>query len=371
MAEGVLKILLLAGPLNGDASGWPLTPLLNRLEKRGLQSQALRLVKSRESQCDPRVVDSPALANRWLRSLIARRMWSDGVLDRPDLVHVVHDGLDDVALSLCESAGLPYIQNVSSFDTLDRGLRLSRRWCRRLVADSPELAQDLVAGLGVPARAIVVVPPGVDVEPILDRDTRPREVPVIGTGGPRDEISGLLVFLAAAKMVLDTGRDVEFVVSGHGNQRAVLRHHSLRLAIADRVTIADHAIVGRDLWTVSDIYCQPSVKPGSGRMLLQALARGVPCVASSVKGLRSLIVPGETGVIVPVAEPAALAQALVALLDEPEIGRRLGRNAVLHAKAWFDPDVEADRFAQLYQEVVSNAEIPQPWMHYPRRGAAG
>jgi glycosyltransferase involved in cell wall biosynthesis len=371
MAVGALKILLLGGPLDGDGSGCPLTPLLNRLEKRGLQLQALRVVKGRDLQNDPRVVDSPGLANRWLRSLIARRLWSDGELERPDLVHVVHDGLDDATLALCETAGLPYIQNVSTFGVLDRGLRLSRRWCRRLVADCPELAQDLVARLGVPADAIVVVPPGVDVAPNLDRDARSRGVPVVGTGGPRNEISGLLVFLAAARMVLDTGRDVEFVISGHGNQQAVLRHHSQRLEIADRVTLADHAIVGRDLWTVSDIYCQPSVKPTSGRMLLYALAHGVPCVASSIKGLRSLIVPGETGVIIPVGDAGALAKAMVALLDDPENGRRLARNAVKLAKALFDPDVEADRYAQLYQEVVSLLELPQPWMHHPRQGAAG
>jgi glycosyltransferase involved in cell wall biosynthesis len=350
----MLKILLVAGPVHRDRGGWPLAPLLNRLEKRGLRLQVLCPGKGRDLMGDPRVVESPGLTNRWLRSFVARRLWSEGVLERPDLVHVVHDGMEEVALSLCDSARLPYIQTISSFGTLDRGLRLSRRWCRRLVAVGPELAHDLVTRLRVPSHAIVVIPPGVAAPAILKPEDSAGMVPVIGTGGPGDETSGVLVFLAAARMVLDAGHDVEFVVGGHGHQQAVLRYHAQQLNISDRVTVADHAVVGGDLWTVADIYCQPSVNPCSGRMLLHALAHGVPCVATGVKGLRSLIVHGKTGLVVPVANPGALAQAIVTHLEQPETARCLSRNAILHAKANFDPDLEADRFADLYQQVVAH-----------------
>jgi glycosyltransferase involved in cell wall biosynthesis len=371
MEDGMLKILLLAGSPRGDDGEWPLAPLLNRLEKRRLQLQVLRLAKGHELQGDPRVVESPALTNRWLRPFLARRLWSDSVLERPDLVHVVHDGAGSVALSLCETAGLPYIQSISSFSTLDRGLRLSRRWCRGLVAGCPDIAHDLVVRLRVPAHAIVLIPPGIAAAPTVDRDLSPSKVPVIGTGGASDETSGMLVFLTAARMVIDAGHDVEFVVGGHDQEQALLRHHAQRLNIADRVTVADRALVGGDLWTVSDIYCQPSVNPSSGRMLLQAFAHGVPCVATSVKGLRSLIVPGETGLIVPVNNPGALAQAMVTLLDQPETARRLGRNAIEHARARFDPDVEADRLENLYRQVAGDALLPEPWTNHSHQNTAG
>jgi hypothetical protein len=103
----MLKILLVAGPVHRDRGGWPLAPLLNRLEKRGLRLQVLCPGKGRDLMGDPRVVESPGLTNRWLRSFVARRLWSEGVLERPDLVHVVHDGMEEVALSLCDSARLP------------------------------------------------------------------------------------------------------------------------------------------------------------------------------------------------------------------------------------------------------------------------
>ena len=81
-------------------------------------------------------------------------------LERPDLLHAVDDEMDDVALALAETAGLPYYQTVSRFETISRGLRLSRRWCRGLVATSVDLGQALIDELGVPADRLAVIPPG-------------------------------------------------------------------------------------------------------------------------------------------------------------------------------------------------------------------
>ena len=67
----------------------------------------------------------------------------------------------DVALALAETHRLPYVQTVAGFGTVNRGLRLSRLWCRRLVATSPDLAQDLKVELGVPPDSIAVIPPGI------------------------------------------------------------------------------------------------------------------------------------------------------------------------------------------------------------------
>ncbi len=90
----------------------------------------------------------PALANRWLRALAVRRLWSDGLLQRPDMMHVVDDEMVDLALALSEDDRLPYVQTVAGFGSVERGLRLSRRWCRRLVATSPDLAEAMTQGIG-------------------------------------------------------------------------------------------------------------------------------------------------------------------------------------------------------------------------------
>ncbi len=352
MGHEALRVLLVAGRVDVGDGHWPVSPFLDRLERRGLTIQVLRVSSEVPQRDDSRVVLAPALSSPWLRTLRVRRLWSDGRLQRPDLLHLIHEGMDDVALSLAEGSSLPYIQTVSGFGTVDRGLRLSRRWCRGLVVTSADLASDLVGVLRVPPDRITVIPPGIPAQPVPKNADGRSRVPVIGTGGGRDETTGLLVFLAAARRVLDAGYDVEFLVGGHGCDQAVLRHHAHRLEIADRVTVADYSSVGRELWTVTDIFCQPAVTASSGGMLMHALAHGVACVATDVKGLRSLIEPGKTGLIVAPADAAALAHAVITLLECPGEARLLGQHALEDARVRFDADFEADRLASLYRHAV-------------------
>ena len=220
MEGNALKVLILAGRLNRDGAR-SLAGLIDRLERRGLRLQVLCLSKGSELAGDPRMVESPGLGRRWLRPWTIRRLWSEGRLERPDLLHAIHDDTIDAALALSESRELPYFQSVTGFGTLERGLRLSRNWCRGIVASSADLASELTGELGVPAERIAVVPPGIVAEQVLARETETKRVPVIGTGGPVEETSGLVVLMAAARRILDAGHDVEFLIAGHGSEQVV------------------------------------------------------------------------------------------------------------------------------------------------------
>jgi glycosyltransferase involved in cell wall biosynthesis len=276
-------------------------------------------------------------------------------LDRLDLIHVIHDEMSDVALALAETIRRPYIQTVSRFGTLARGLRLSRRWCRQIVVTSPDLANELIEELGVPDHRIAVVRPGMAACPLPLTEVAEGRVPVIGTGGPLEEASGMTIFMEAARLVMDAGRDVEFVIASQGSEQVILRHRTQRLRIAERVTVADYPSLNAGFWKVLDIYCQPAVGASAGRTLIQASGHAAPCIASNVRGLRDLINPGETGLIVPPRDPDALASAMIALLDHPAEARRLGANALDRARTLFDPDVEADRLVDLYRRTVDSS----------------
>jgi len=359
MAGGALKVLILAGRLKWDDGGWPLPGLLDRLERRGVRLQVLCLSRGGDLTADPRAVEIPMLRKRWLRTFAVRRIWSDGRLEHPDLLHVVHDEMVGLALALSETRQLPYVQTVTGFGTVERGLRLSQRWCRRLVATSPDLVDELVGELGVPSARIALIPPGILAHRATSQEDRASRVPVIGAGGPLEGVSGLVIFLDAAHLVVNAGYDVEFVIASHASGHVVLRHRAQRLDISERVTVADYPIVGPEFWSVVDMYCQPSVDASTGRTLMQALAHAVPCITTNVKGLRALIDSGENGLIVPPADPIALQKAMIMLLDQPEEARRLGRNALERARTRFDLDVEADRLADLYREVAGSGENPK------------
>ena len=154
---------------------------------------------------------------------------------------------------------------MAGFRSIDRGLRLSRHWCRRLVAASTDIARDLVRELGVPSERIVVIPPGLVPQDAHARTAGSWNVPVIGAGGPHEEASGLSVFLKAAHLILADGHDVEFVIASHTSRQIALRHTAQRLQIADRVTLADYPRAGPEFWSALNLYCQPAIKPSSGR----------------------------------------------------------------------------------------------------------
>jgi glycosyltransferase involved in cell wall biosynthesis len=356
MTGDELRILILAGRLSRYDARWPLVPWLDRLERRGCHIQVLCLSQGNVLADDPRCFEIAALGNRWMRGLAARSLWSRDQLQRPDLMHVIHDEMTEAALTLSESSQIPYIQTVADFRTLGRGLRLSRRWCRQLVAIRPDLASALVADLGIPPSRIIVIAPGIALPDEPTRVPAVGRVPVIGTGGPLDELSGLMVFLEAARRVLDEGRDAEFVLAGQGASHVDLRRRAQGLGIVERVTVAEFPSVGTEYWAVLDIYCQPSTAPNAGVTLLQAMAHAVPCIATDAPGLRGLIEPGSSGLIIPPDDPRALEAAITELLDRPEPARRLGKNARLRVQDYFDPDAEADRLIALYRNVLQTTD---------------
>ncbi len=349
MAGGIFKVLILAGRLDDDDGGWPLSPLLDRLEQRGCDVQVLCLSRGNDLHADRRARELPALGNRWLRTFAIRGVRSHDWLEHVDLIHVIHDEMGEAALALAETIRRPYVQTVSRFGTLATGLRLSRRWCRRIVATSPGLAQALIEELRVPEPRVAIVRPGMAPCPLPATEFGNGRVPVIATGGPLEEASGMTIFMEAARLVMDAGRDVEFVIASQGSQQVMLRHRTQRLRIAERVTVADYPSLIAGFWRVLDIYCQPAVVASTGRTLIQAFGHAAPCIATDVKGLRDLITPGENGLIVPPRDPRALANAMITLLDHPGEARRLGAKALARARSLFDPDAEADRLVDIYR----------------------
>ena len=307
---------------------------------------------------DFRIIECPGLRNRWQRALTVRRLHLGGGLKRPDLLHVLDSGMGPVALDLAERWQIPYVQTVEEFADPATAIRVSRRWCRRLVAASGELATDLARNLGIPEDVLAVVHPGIAAPEEAPIRPGAGRVPVIGTAGPLTAKSGFATFLGAARRVIDAGTEAEFVIAGGGEDEVDLRRRADRLGIADRVTFAGNPVLGGRFWNVLDVYCQTSIAPTVGRTLAVALSFGVPSIATDIEGLRSLLTHDVTGLRVPPGDPAALGRSILALLGDPPLARRLGeagRAAILRD---FTPDAEAQALVDVYRRAVSCDDEP-------------
>jgi glycosyltransferase involved in cell wall biosynthesis len=106
------------------------------------------------------------------------------------------------------------------------------------------------------------------------------------------------------------------------------------------------------LYAGADVVAVPSVIPDAfSRVILEAMAAGRPVVGTDVGGTPELIQDGETGLLVPRHDPAALAAALERLLDDPALAARLGAAARRRVETRFSPEASLERLVALYTAV--------------------
>ena len=225
------------------------------------------------------------------------------------------------------------------------------RQADHVVAVSTAIRDLLVADHGVaPERVEVLLP--TTAAPVPSGGPLPvTGGPVVGVVGRLVPEKGVDVFLRAAALVSAVVPQAEFVVVGDGPLRPDLEHRAATLGLAGRVTFTGYRSEVSGLLPGLDVLAVPSRSDGSPLVVCEAMAAGVPVVASRVGGLPDLVEDGGSGLLVRPGEAEDLARALVALLLDPEAARRLGaRGRVLAASRSHERLV--DRMTQLYADVV-------------------
>jgi len=128
------------------------------------------------------------------------------------------------------------------------------------------------------------------------------------------------------------------VLVGEGSARGALGEQARCLGVADSVVFVGFRSPADAFIAACDVLVQPSLTEGLPNAVLEAMAAGRPVIASRVGGVPELVVDGETGLLVPPADPDALARAIVALLDDPDLGARLGAAGARRARTMFSLD---------------------------------
>lgn len=221
---------------------------------------------------------------------------------------------------------------------------------------SPSTADDLVRR-GFDRERIRVIPNGVDVERYRPDPATPRfPDPTVLYLGRLKRYKGVDLVVRAVGLLRDRGVVVRFLVAGRGDFEPELRRLRHELELEDRVELLGY--VGEeakvDLFRRAWIHVLASEKEGWGLTNLEAGACATPTVASDAPGLRDSVRDGETGLLVPHGDVAALADALGTLVADADLRERLGRNARSFALE-FSWDRAADRTASHLEEVRAGA----------------
>jgi glycosyltransferase involved in cell wall biosynthesis len=361
--EPLPEVLLLAGRFHVRGSSAYTLRLLQHLAEYGW--------RSRVACPDAGVVEASRRARLPLREYPYLDSWLWGRAVRwlllrderpspPRLIHVQSRRALGLGAWLARRLQCPFVLTVHDHLRPRERLKLDPQWCRRVVAVSQSVKSHLVASGGVPEAAVSVIASGVEVRtgdnalPPLE----PGHVPVVGTAGALEALKGLPFFLGAARQVLATGRQVEFLVAGAGPEEANLRRLARELGIASQVTFVPNLCDFEDPLRAMDVYCLPSLQQGLGTIMLEAMALGRPVIATGVGGVYDVVRDGVTGLIVPPSDSGELARRIIELLDDPPRARTLGAAARKLVERDFHVGRMVRQTADLYRDVVEGESKP-------------
>lgn len=248
--------------------------------------------------------------------------------------------------------------------------RLVLRHFDRVATASGPVAQ-ILSRWKVPARKLKTIPNGVDMEPLLEPAPAPSKEldagsgSVVGFVGRLAPDKGGAVLLSAAQVVLATFPNTKFVFAGDGPARAEWEAMAARLGIRSKVFFLGKRDDMPAIYAALDIVVLPSFKEAMPMCLLEALAAARPVIATSVGAIPQLVIPGVTGLLFEPGDVNALSAAMLRLLREPELGRKLGRHGHAHVARHFASEVVGKSYIGLYQEALQDhwrqVESPAVW----------
>jgi glycosyltransferase involved in cell wall biosynthesis len=234
-----------------------------------------------------------------------------------------------------------------------------------LVAVSPEVRDDLVR-LGVaPADQFTVIPLGLDLARFADDSQRAERRSALRSQWGLDadaEVVTLVARLAPIKRVdrflavarqLAARPNARFVIVGDGELRAALGGSSDAGSLGERVIWAGFRRDMPDVYFASDVVMLTSDNEGTPVSLIEAQAAAVPVVSTDVGGVRSAVLDGRTGLIMPADDSDRLARAVSGLLDDRERAALLGRAGRRYALSAYGVERLVDDLDQLYRSLLA------------------
>jgi len=232
------------------------------------------------------------------------------------------------------------------------------RGADRVLVNSPAILEALSQSSGIAADRVVVVRNGVDLSRFRPRAhdgaaTRPGLT--IGTLGKLRSEKGIADFVTAAARVNGRLPGCRFVIWGEGPERDAVSRQIQALGLAQSVELCGATTAAEEALREMDVFVLPSHSEASSNSLLEAMASGLPIVATRVGGTPHIVDHGRNGLLVAAADPAALADAILELAGDLSRRRAFGEHSERIARERFSPARMLRDLESLYDDVIGRA----------------
>ena len=289
---------------------------------------------------------------------------------KPDIVHthLIHADLYGAV-----AAKLARVATVVSSRHLDDAFRYRPRW-RRInrglwamidggIAISAAMKQFALEVEEAPADKVHVVLYGMEYKWLSDQDIQAARqrlraelnlsanAQALGMACRLVEQKGIPYALEALRRIRAAFPRAHLVIAGDGELADELRRLASRLGVADRVHWLGWRADAAELMAAFDVFLLPSLHEGFGLVLLEAMARRAPIVASRVGAIPEIVIDGETGILVEPRNAEALAQAITRLLNDRALRKYMGLLGAARLEEHFSVERMVARTITVYEKV--------------------
>jgi len=228
----------------------------------------------------------------------------------------------------------------------------------KIIAVSDTVKYFYINNAKISAGKIKTIYNGIEVEKFsieVDKNNKRQELgldphnKIIAVIGRLVEQKGHIYFLEYCRKLLDKYSDIQGLIVGDGPLRRKLEERSKILGISNRVIFAGIRNDIAEILKVIDILVVPSLYEGLPTIILEAMAAGIPVVATDVGGNSELLINGETGFIVPSKDSSALADSIEKLLKSDALAKRMGSMGRRRAIVYFSLDKMVRETEELYE----------------------
>lgn len=241
--------------------------------------------------------------------------------------------------------------------------RLGSKIASGLIAVSEDVRRSMLDTLpGIPAEKISVIANRVDASRYRKSDRRDALRGSLGFAGSHHLMTvvatlktqkGHAVLLSAMAEIAGKHPHLRLLIAGDGELRGELEAQTRELHLENQVHFLGTRQDIPDVLAASDSFVLPSLWEGLPMALIEAMASGLPVVATEVSGTREVMIPNETGLLVPPGDAPRLAQAMDFILSNPDRARAMGAAARQRVEAHFSAQTQAREYLALFEKAQS------------------
>ena len=296
---------------------------------------------------------------------------------RTTLVHTQLEFSNTLGNIAAKLLRLPSLCTLHTIDEPARGTNTSRRlnvmlwslryFCDRVITVSEELRKHHLALSKAAPGSVITLYNGIDQSPYrkLDKEKRaavreelgiPLAAPLMLTVAVLREPKGIQYMLEAMPIILQAIPEAYYLIVGDGTYRSALEQISDNLNISGRVIFAGYREDIPGLLSTSDVFVLPTLTEALPTVLAEAMATGLPIIASAVGGIPEMVDDQINGILLPPKDSKKLAAACIRVLGNPREAHEMGTKGRVIAATKFDIQEQARHLGLVYEELLKANE---------------